>query len=102
MALGLVLVASMRRRRAFQVARVIRTTSVTGGVVAGTTVSVPVRLTPKALAVTVTVVLALTLPVVTGNAPDDAPPFTTVSAGTVTTAGLLLVSVTTAPSVAVA
>ena len=42
----------------------------------------------------------LTAFVVTGNAPLDWPPNTTVSAGTVTTVGLLLNKVTTAPSVA--
>ena len=72
-----------------------------GGPVAGETASVPVTTLPKAIAVTVTVVVAVTDVVVTGNAPLDAPPFTTVSAGTATTPGLLLARKTTAPSVTV-
>jgi len=44
----------------------------------------------------VTTVVVVTDLVVTGKAPLDCPPLTTVSAGTVTTAGLLLNSVTTA------
>src|SRR5215216_3345977 len=98
MAFGFVLVASIRRRPRFQVARVISTVSATGGPVAGITVSVPVRLTPNAVAVTVTTVSAVTAEVVTGKFPDDCPPLTTTSLGTVTTAGLLLTSETRAPS----
>src|SRR5258706_2177514 len=60
MALGLVLVASMRSNPRFHLARVMRTTSVCGGPVAGITVMVPVRVTPKAVPVTVTVVATLT------------------------------------------
>src|SRR5207245_5036181 len=47
----------------------------------------------------VTTVVVVTDVVVTGKAPLDCPPLTTVSAGTVTTAGLLLNRVTTAPAV---
>src|SRR5207245_7991604 len=57
------------------------------------------RFTPKAVAMMVTTVVVVTDVVVTGKAPLDCPPLTTVSVGTVTTAGLLLNSVTTAPSV---
>jgi hypothetical protein len=60
---------------------------------------VPVRLTPKAVAVIVTGVVAGTDDVVTGNTPLDWPPLTTISDGTEATAGLLLVNETTAPSV---
>ena len=63
------------------------------------TVIVVVFVTPNQRAVIVAVVGALTAVVVTANAPLDAPPLTTVSAGT-WTAGLLLESWTTAPSVA--
>src|SRR5262245_8291689 len=48
----------------------------------------------------VTVVALLTAVVLTGNAPLDAPPLTTVSSGTCSTAGLLENSCTTAPFVA--
>jgi len=99
-AFGFVLVASILRRPTDHRARVIVTMSLTGGAVAGVTVSVPVRLTPKAVAMMVTTVGEVTAFVVTGNAPLDWPPDTTVSAGTVTIVGLLLNSVTTAPSVA--
>src|SRR5437867_3280980 len=99
-AFGFVLVASIRRILADHRARVIVTVSLTGGAVAGVIVSVPVRLTPKAVAMMVTTVGEVTAFVVTGNAPLDWPPNTTVSAGTVTTVGLLLNKVTTAPSVA--
>src|SRR5437773_9270911 len=47
----------------------------------------------------VTTVVVVTDLVVTGKAPLDCPPLTTVSVGTVTTSGLLLNRVTTAPSV---
>jgi hypothetical protein len=63
------------------------------------TVSVVVWLTANHVTVIVTVVLALTAEVVTANAPLDAPPLTTVSAGTWTTAGSLLDSWTVAPFV---
>ena len=48
----------------------------------------------------VTVVGALTADVLTANAPLDAPPLTTTSGGTRSTAGLLLERSTFAPSVA--
>src|SRR5215211_2889228 len=97
-ALGFVLVASIVSRPAFQVAVRIATRS--GGAGApGVTVIVVVRVTPNQVAVIVTVVLAPTDEVVTGKAPLDWPPLTTVSDGTCTTAGLLLLSWTTRPSV---
>jgi len=69
---------------------VIRTVSAAGGV-PGMTVSVPVRLTPSAVAVTFTAVVAVTAEVDTGNVPADWPP-TTVSAGTLAIAGFALTS----------
>ena len=77
-AFGFVLVALIRRSPFFHVARVIRTVSAPGGV-PGVTVSVPERVTPKAEAVTVTVVVGVTAVVVTGKAPVAWPPLTTVS-----------------------
>jgi len=62
------------------------------------TVKVPGRLTPPYAAEIVTGVLAATAVVVMVNAGDTvAPPATVTEAGTVAAAGLLLVSVTTAP-----
>src|SRR5712692_1446647 len=99
-AFGFVLVASIRSIPADHRPRGIVTVSLVAGAVAGVTVSVPVRLTPKAVAMMVTTVGAVTAFVVTGNAPLDWPPNTTASAGTLTMVGWLLNSVTTAPSVA--
>jgi hypothetical protein len=101
MAFGFVLVASIRSSPWDHVARVIWTVSVLGGPDAGTTPIVPVAVWPSQLAVTVMVRLAETAVVVTGKAPLDAPPFTTISWGTLTTAGSLLESETVAPSVTV-
>ena len=93
------LVASIVSRPDLHRAFLISTRS--GGAGApGLTVTVVVRVTANHAAVRVTVVVTLTAEVVTGNAPLDAPPFTTVSDGTWTTVGLLLDSATTAPSVA--
>jgi len=65
------------------------------------TVKVPGRLTPPYAAEIVTGVLAATAMVVMVNAGDtEAPPATVTEAGTVAAAGLLLVSVTTAPPAA--
>ena len=61
---------------------------------------VVVRVMSNHFAVIVTVVFALTGLVVTGNAPSAWPLLTTVSAGTCTSAGLLVDSCTSAPSVA--
>ena len=83
---------------AFHLALVIVTRSAGAGA-PGVTVSVVVRVTANQVAVIVAVVVVLTAEVVTANAPLDAPPLTTVSAGTRTTAGLLLDSWTVAPSV---
>ena len=52
--------------------------------------TVVVRVMPNQRAVIVTVVGALTADVLTANAPLDAPPLTTTSGGTRSTAGLLL------------
>src|SRR5262245_22883579 len=98
-AVGLVLVASIVSSRCFQRAFVIATRSAGAGA-PGLTVTVAVRVTPNQVAVMVAVVVAPTAAVVTANAPLEAPPLTTASDGTWTTAGLLLASWTTAPSVA--
>src|SRR5215813_5918529 len=98
MAFGFVLVASIVRSPAFHLAFVITTLSAAAGA-PGVRVIVVVRVTPNHAAVMVTGVVALTADVVTGNAPHAWPPLTTVSAGTATSAGLLLESLTTAPSV---
>jgi hypothetical protein len=62
-------------------------------------VSVVDRVTANQVAEIVAVVPTVTAEVLTANAPLDAPPLTTVSAGTWTTAGLLLDSWTVAPFV---
>jgi hypothetical protein len=80
-AFGFVLVASILSSPFFQVARVIRTVSAAAGA-PGETVSVVVRVTPNHVAVIVTVLVAVTGDVVTGNAAVACPPLTTVSAGT--------------------
>jgi hypothetical protein len=79
------------------------TTSEVGGAVAGVTVIVPIRVTGPmgVVPVIVTVVGADTAAVLTANVPLEFPFETTASVGTVTMAGLLLVSVTIAPLVAV-
>src|SRR4051794_6595499 len=82
----------------FQRAFVIVTRSAAGGV-PGVTVIVVVRVTPTHAALMVTVVLDVTRVVLTGKAALAAPPFTTVSLGTCTTAGLLVDSRTFAPFV---
>src|ERR1700710_476234 len=76
-AFGFVLVASIFRRPAFQVAVLIFTVSAGGGV-PGFTVSVVVRVTPNHVAVIVTAVVVATGEVATGNVPLDWPPPTTV------------------------
>src|SRR3954447_488353 len=98
-ALKFVLVASTISSPDFQRALVMVTRSVAGGV-PGVTVMVVVRVSANHDAVIVTVRVEVTADVLTGNAPLDAPPLTTVSAGTFTTAGLLVDSCTFAPSVA--
>src|SRR5262249_7159789 len=107
MAFGFVLVASIVRSPAFHLAFVITTLSAAAGA-PGVRVIVVVRVTPNHAAVMVTGVVALTADVVTGNAPLAWPPVTTrragprwtpVAAGTPRSAGLLLESLTTAPSV---
>jgi hypothetical protein len=98
MAFGLVLVAWIVSRRAFHLAFVIVTRSA-GAAAPGVTVIVVERVTPNHLAVMVAVVVADTAEVVTPKAPLAAPPFTSVSAGTCTTAVLLLDSWMIAPSV---
>src|SRR4051812_6079114 len=75
------------------------TRSVAGGV-PGVTVMVVVRVSANHDAVIVTVRVEVTANVLTGNAPLDAPPLTTMSAGTFTTAGSLVDSWTFAPLVA--
>src|SRR4051794_28265944 len=82
----------------FQRAFVIVTRSAAGGV-PGVTVIVVVRVTPTHAALMVTVVFDVTGVVLTGKAAVAAPPFTTVSLGTCTTAGLLVDSRTFAPFV---
>src|SRR3954470_23012222 len=82
----------------FQRAFVIVTRSAAGGV-PGVTVIVVVRVTPTHAALMVTVVLDVTGFVLTGKAALAAPPLTTVSLGTCTTAGLLEDSKTFAPFV---
>src|SRR5215210_6423575 len=97
-AFGLVLVAWTVSSPFFQVAVWIATRS--GGAGApGVTVIVVVRVTPNHRAVIVTVVVVDTGDVVTGKKPFAWPPLTTSSDGTWTTAGLLLESWTTRPSV---
>src|SRR4051812_49749285 len=79
-ALKFVLVASTISSPDFQRALVIVTRSVGGGV-PGVTVIVVVRVRANHEAVIVTVRVVVTAVVATGNAPLDAPPLTTVSAG---------------------
>src|SRR4051812_43865563 len=98
-ALKFVLVASTISSPDFQRALVIVTRSVGGGV-PGVTVIVVVRVRANHEAAIVTVRVVVTAVVATGNAPLDAPPLTTVSAGTCTTAGSLVDNRTFAPSVA--
>src|SRR4051794_7689948 len=98
-AVGFVLVASMVSSRAFQRAFVIVTRSAAGGV-PGVPVMVVVRVTPNHAAVMVIVRFEVTDFVLTEKAALAAPPLTTRSAGTCTTAGSLVDSRTSAPSVA--
>src|SRR3954453_14427282 len=88
----------MISRPDFQRAFVIVTRSAAGGV-PGVTVMVVVRVTPTHAALMVTLVLDVTGFVLTGKAALAAPPLTTVSLGTCTTAGLLEDSKTFAPFV---
>src|SRR5438132_5050718 len=98
-AFGLVLVASIVSSLASHLAFVIATRSAPAGA-PGVMVTVAVFVTLNHVAVMVAVVVALTADVVTGNAALAAPPLTTASLGTWTTAGLLLDSWTVAPFVA--
>src|SRR5438067_8564199 len=97
-AVGLVLVASIVSSPSLHLAFVILTTSAAAGA-PGLTVTVAVRVTPNHAAVMVAVVVVVTAEVVTANAPVEAPPLTTTSVGTWTTAVLLLDRRTSAPSV---
>src|SRR3954447_13703405 len=87
-AFGFVLVALIVSSPCFHVAVWIATRSGAGGA-PGASVIVVVRVMSNPVGVIVTVVFALTARVVTGNEPLDWPLLTTVSAGTVTSAGLL-------------
>ena len=95
----MVLVASILSSPCFHLAFVIATRSAGVGA-PGVTVIVAVRVTPNHDAVMVTVVVTLTNEVDTANVPLEAPPLTTTSVGTCTTAALLLDSWTDAPLVA--
>src|SRR5262249_26807429 len=97
MAFGFVLVASIVRSPAFHLAFVITTLSAAAGA-PGVRVIVVVRVTPNHAAVMVTAVVALTVDVVTGNAPLAWPPLTTVSAGAPPSPAALPRRLTTAPA----
>jgi hypothetical protein len=88
------MVSSPRRHVAF----VIVTRSAGAGA-PGVTVIVVVRVKANHDAVIVTLVVVVTGDVATAKVPLDAPPLTTMSAGTLATAGLLEESCTPAPSV---
>ena len=95
---GLVLVASILNRPRCQRARVIRTVSAGAGA-PGVTVSVVVLVTPNQRAVIVAVIVRAHRRRRDRERAVEAPPLTNISDGT-PTAGLLLASWTSAPSVA--